>query len=81
MNINEFEWDTKDLPEYSTVPEMELRLQVPKLLDQDVSHFNKLEYHVSNNRRAFHVECDKRFSKSIKRLTQLAKEFNIVTKY
>ncbi len=81
MNINEFERDTKDLPEYSTVPEMELRLQVPKLPGQDVSHFNKLEYRVSNNRRAFHVEYDKRFSESIKRSTQLAKEFNIVTKY
>jgi hypothetical protein len=37
-----------------------------------------LEWRVQNNRKAYHIECDKKFSKNIKRLTQLAKEFEIV---
>ena len=81
MQLNDFDFDANDLPENSTIPAIELRLQVPKLPGQDTSHFNKLEYRVSNNRRAYHVECNKRFSVAIKRLTQLAKEFHIVTDY
>ena len=81
MLIDDFTFDPNDLPENSTIPAIELRLQVPKLPGQDTSHFNKLEYRVQNNRRAYHVECDKRFSEAIKRLTQLAKEFHIVTDY
>jgi len=60
------------------LPAIELRLQVPKLPGQDTSHFNKLEYRVLNNRRAYHVECDKRYSSAIRKLTQLAKECGIV---
>jgi hypothetical protein len=65
-------------PKNNPLPAIELRLQVPKLPGQDTSHFNKLEYRVLNNRRAYHVECDKRYSSAIKRLTQLAKESGIV---
>jgi hypothetical protein len=81
MQVDDFIFDPNDLPDNSTIPAIELRLQVPKLPGQDVSHFNKLEYRVQNNRRAYHVECDKKFSEAIKRLTQLAKEFHIVTDY
>jgi hypothetical protein len=81
MQLDDFIFDPHDLPENSSIPAIELRLQVPKLPGQDTSHFNKLEYRVQNNRRAYHVECDKRFSEAIKRLTQLAKEFHIVTDY
>jgi hypothetical protein len=81
MQLDDFFFDPNDLPENSSIPAIELRLQVPKLPGQDTSHFNKLEYRVQNNRRAYHVECDKRFSEAIKRLTQLAKELHIVTDY
>ncbi len=81
MQIDNSKWDANDWPENGSFPELELRLQVPKLPGQDVSHFNKLEYRVSNNRRAYHVSCDKRYSNTIKRLTQIAKEFHIVTNY
>ena len=83
MQLDDFSFDSNDLPENSSIPAIKLRLQVPKpkLPGQDTSHFNILEYRVQNNRRAYHVECNKRFSEAIKRLTQLAKEFHIVTDY
>jgi hypothetical protein len=79
-NITDFEWNKWDLPHNSSIPAIELRFQNPKLPGQDVSHFNKLEYRVQNNRKVYHVECDKRFLLGVRRLTQLAKDFNIVTK-
>ncbi len=81
MQLDDFDFDANDLPKNSTIPAINLRLQVPKLPGQDTSHFNKLEHQVSNNRRAYHVKCNKKFSAAIKRLTQLAKEFHIVTDY
>ncbi len=49
-----------------------------KLPGQDISHFNKLSWKAQVNRKAYHVECDSCYSAEIKRLTQLAKESNIV---
>jgi hypothetical protein len=45
-----------------------------------MTHFNKLSWQAQANWKAFHVECDRRFAANIKKLTQLAKEANLVTK-
>jgi hypothetical protein len=74
----DLDFDTWDLPRNSTIPALEIRLHVPKIPGQDASHYNKLEWRVQNNRKVYHIECDKKFSKNVKRLTQLAKEFKIV---
>jgi hypothetical protein len=63
------------------IPALELWLQNPKFPGQDVSHFNKLEWQVQNNRKVYHVECNKRFALGVKRLAQLAKDFNIVEEW
>jgi hypothetical protein len=70
----------EDLPSNSTLPAMELCLQNPKLPGQDTTHFNKLSWWAQANRKAFHVECNRRFAADIKKLTQLAKEADLVTK-
>ncbi len=75
-----FIWAMEDLPNNSTLPAIELCLQNPKLPGQDTTHFNKMFWWAQANRKAFHVECDRRFAADIKKLTQLAKEANLVTK-
>jgi hypothetical protein len=70
----------EDLPSNSTLPALELRLQNPKLPRQDMSHLSKMSWWAQANRKAFHLECDRRFAANIKKLTQLVKEFDLVTK-
>ena len=70
----------EDLPNNSTLPALEIRLQNPKLPGQDTSHFSKMSWRVQSNRKAFHLECDCRFAANIKKLTQLAKESDLVTR-
>jgi hypothetical protein len=41
-------------------------------------HFSKLSWKAQANRKVFHVECNSRYSVEIKRLTQFAKEHNLV---
>ncbi len=74
----DFLFDFNDLPANSSLPAIELRLQNPKLPGRDTSHFKKLSWKAQVNRKAYHVECDSCYSVEIKRLTQLAKESNIV---
>jgi hypothetical protein len=77
----DFIWAAKDLLSNSTLPAMELcLLQNPKLPGQDMTHFDKLSWWAQANRKAFHVKCNRRFAADIKKLTQLAKEANFVTK-
>ena len=70
----------EDLPSNSTLPALELCLQNPKLPGQDTSHFSKMSWQAPANWKAFHLECGCRFAANIKKLTQLAKESNLVTK-
>jgi hypothetical protein len=76
----DFLFDFNDPPANSSLPEIELRQQNPKLSGQDTSHFNKLSWKAQANRKAYHVECDSHYLEEIKCLTHLAKETNIVKK-
>jgi hypothetical protein len=76
----DFFWPMEDLPSNSTLPALELHLQNPKLPGQDTSHFSKMSCRAQANQKAFHLECDRRFAANIKKLTQLAKESDLVTK-
>jgi hypothetical protein len=69
-----------DLPNNNTLPALEIHLQNPKLPGQDTSHFSKMSWWAQSNRKAFHLECDQRYAADIKKLTQMAKENNLVTK-
>jgi hypothetical protein len=70
----------EDLPSNSNIPALELRLQNPKLPGQDTSHFSKMSWQAQANWKAFHLECNRWFAADIKKLTQLVKESNLVTK-
>jgi hypothetical protein len=70
----------EDLPSNSTLPALELHLQNPKLPGQDTSHFSKMSWQAQANWKAFYLGCDRQFAADIKKLTQLAKESNLVTK-
>ena len=80
LDPTEFFWPMADLPNNSTLPALEIRLQNPKLPGQDTSHFSKMSWRVQSNRKAFHLECDRRYAADIKKLTQMAKENNLVEK-
>ncbi len=76
----DFSWDPADLPRFSSLPALELKLMSPKTPGQDTSQYNKLSWRVQANRKVLHVECDKRFSADIKRLAQIAKDYKLVSK-
>jgi hypothetical protein len=71
-------FDPNDVVQHSRLPTIELRQLNPKLPGQDTSHFNKLSWKAQASRKVFHVECDSRYSSELKRLTQLAKDTNLV---
>ncbi len=74
----DFMWPFDMLLGDDPIPPFELRLQVPKLPGQDVSHFNKLPWLAQQNHKVYHVECDKRARSDLRRLIQYAKEFKMV---
>jgi hypothetical protein len=80
IELTNFIWAAEDLLSKSTLPANELHLQNPELPGQDTTHFNKLFRRAQANQKAFHVECNRPFAADIKKLTQLAKEANLVTK-
>jgi hypothetical protein len=80
VELTDFFLPMEDLPSNSTLPALELRLQNPKLSGQDMSHFSNMSWRAQANWKAFHLECNCQFASNIKKLTQLAKESNLVTK-
>jgi hypothetical protein len=81
VDRDKFSWDRDDLPEHSTIPDINFRSLIPRLPGQDVSHLGKLSWQVQNNRKVLHVKCDKRFSAEMRQLTQFAKEYSLVKRY
>jgi hypothetical protein len=80
VDFTKFNWNVEDLPTDSTLPAMVICLQNPKLPGQDTSNYSKLSWRVQANRKVYHVECNRRYATDIKRLAQVAKEANMVTK-
>ncbi len=76
----EFLWPLELLLGDDPIPPFELCLQVPKLPGQDVLHFNKLPWMAQQNRKVYHIECDRQVRSDMKRLIQYAKEFKLVQK-
>jgi hypothetical protein len=62
-----------------SIPGISLCSQVPRLKGVDVSSFNKLPYHVRENRKVLHIEMDPEDKKYLKDLIQLAKERNVLS--
>ncbi len=60
-------------------PEISIRAQVPRLKGVDTSNFDKLPYHVRENRKAIHIKAKPEDEKELKDLFQFAKEQNIVS--
>jgi hypothetical protein len=79
-DYSEFNWNPKELPQNSTLPAMGIRLQNPKLPGQDTSDYSKLSWRVQANCKVYHMECNCKFATDIKRLAQVAKEANFVSK-
>jgi hypothetical protein len=55
-----------------------LRSQVPRLKGVDSSSFDKLPYHVRENRKVLHIETDPDNEAHLKDLIQFAKERNFI---
>jgi hypothetical protein len=60
------------------IPGISIRLQVPRLKGMDTSNFDKLPYHVRENRKALHIETDPDDEARLKDLIQFAKERNVL---
>jgi hypothetical protein len=71
------------MPEDNTsvpiVPQISIRAQVPCLKGVDSSNFDKLPYHVWENRKVLHIEAKPDDEKKLKDLFQFAKECNLVS--
>ena len=61
------------------VPQISIRAQVPRLKGVDSSNFDKLPYHVRENRKVLHIEAKPDDEKELKDLFQFAKESNLVS--
>jgi hypothetical protein len=60
------------------VPDVSLRAQVPRLKGVNSSSFDKLPYHVRENRKVLHIETDPDNEVHLKDLIQFAKEQNFI---
>jgi hypothetical protein len=60
------------------IPGISIRLQVPRLKGMDTSSYDKLPYHVRENRKALHIETDPDDEAYLKDLIQFAKERNVL---
>ena len=58
------------------IPPMTFRNNAPKLPGQDTSQLKKLPFKVQGNRKVLHLEVDKKETKFIERLIEVAKEKN-----
>ncbi len=56
------------------IPEISFRAQVPRLKGVDTKDFDKLPWHVKENRKALNVEGNSEDIQELKDLVQLAKE-------
>jgi hypothetical protein len=60
------------------IPQISIRSQVPRLKGVDTSSFDKLPYHVRENRKVLHIEAKPDDKKELKDMFQFAKERNLV---
>ena len=60
------------------IPDISIRSQVPRLKGVDVKDFDKLPWHVKQNRKALHVEAKPEDNQELTELVQLAKEVGLV---
>ena len=72
--------ELEDDEEYKAppIPGISIRLQVPRLKGMDTSSYDKLPYHVRENRKALHIETDPEDEAYLKDLIQFAKERNVL---
>jgi len=72
----------KMLPDDDTtepyIPQISIRSQVPRLKGVDSSSFDKLPYHVRENRKVLHIKAKPEDEKELKDMFQFAKERNLV---
>jgi hypothetical protein len=61
-----------------STPDISIRAQVPRLKEIKTKDFDKLPWHVTENRKALHVEAKPEDVEELKELIQLAKESGIV---
>lgn len=61
-----------------TIPQISIRSQVPRLKGVDSSSFDKLPYHVRENRKVLHIEAKPEDEKELKDMFQFAKERSLV---
>jgi hypothetical protein len=65
-------------PPITIIPGISIRPQVPPLKGVDTKDFDKLPWHVKENRKALHMEAKPEDMQELKDLVQLAKECGIV---
>ncbi len=64
---------------HPNLPQISIRPQVPHLKGVDTSSYDKLPYHVRENRKALHIKSKPEDKQELKELFQYAKEQNHVS--
>ena len=68
----DFKWADTNIPEFS------LALNVPNIPGQDSSKLNKMSWQMKNQRKAYHMVCDKSHTKQLQELVAIAKNRNLI---
>ena len=69
--------DNEEYHKAPPIPGISIRLQVPRLKGMDTSSYDKLPYHVRENRKALHIKTDPEDKAYLKDLIQFAKKRNV----
>jgi len=70
--------DNEEYHKAPPIPGILIRLQVPRLKGMNTSSYNKLPYHVRENRKALHIKTDLEDEAYLKDFIQFTKELNVL---
>jgi hypothetical protein len=79
MDLEDYDFSMDiDVDIGTTLPTMNLRVQIAKLKGQEVSTFNKLSNRAQYARKSWHLEVASKYAPKMKCLIQMAKEYGCV---
>ena len=72
MRADDFKWAGVEVPEFT------LQLKVPNIPGQDTSKMNKMSWQMKNQRKVYHMVCDRSHTAQLQELMAIAKDRNLV---
>ena len=72
MRTEDFKWAGVEVPKFT------LQLKVPNIPGQDTSKMSKMSWQMKNQRKAYHMVCDRSHTAQLQELMTIAKDRNLV---